>query len=493
MIQVRTLWRASFIVSVIWTAKSALPLSTAFGQLADPIPGSILQSSIQIGLTQVANAISSPVWASSPSDGSGRIFVVDQTGKIVIVQNNAVIPDPFLDMSTDGAGPIQIVNLMPDFDERGLLGLAFHPDFSTTGTNGFGKLYTYSSEAVGRTADFPLPVPSPIDHQSVVREWQIDAANPNRVDPTSVREILRVDEPQFNHNAGALVFGPDGFLYIALGDGGMADDQGPGHVPGGNGQDTSTILGKIARVDINGDAFPAEADRNYAIPPTNPFVGQEGLDEIFASGFRNPFRMSFDRGTGQLIVADVGQNDIEEVDVVTVGGNFGWPLKEGSFRFDQNGDSNGFVTDDTSGLPPDLIDPVLQYDHDEGVAVIGGFVYRGSVVPELVGKYIFGELAGPDENGRLFVGDLEAGAFEQLTTLSGLVLKGFGEDEAGELYVLASPMEGPFFGDGVVLQIVPEPSGAVPLMSGGAVLVVWCFRRTPPMLRMRPMRAIAPV
>jgi glucose/arabinose dehydrogenase len=448
-------------------------LNATFAQLEDPIPGAIPASSISIGLAQVAGGLSSPVWATSPDDGTGRLLVVDQAGKVVIVQNKAALPDPFLDVSTAGGGPVQIVELMPSFDERGLLGLAFHPEFNTTGAPGFGKLYTYTSEAVGRTADFPLPAPGAINHQSVVREWTVDSANANRVDPSTVRELFRVDEPQFNHNAGALVFGPDGYLYVAFGDGGMADDQGGGHVAGGNGQDINTILGKIVRIDVNNDGFPADPNRNYAVPADNPFVGQDGLDEMFALGFRNPFRMSFDEGTGRLITGDVGQNDIEEVDIVTAGGNFGWPLKEGTFRFNQNGDDDGFVTSDTSGLPPGLIDPVLQYDHDEGVAVIGGFVYRGTMIPGLVGKYVFGELTGPNGNGRLFVGDLEAGTFEQLTELSGLVLKGFGEDAGGEIYVLASPMEAPFSGDGVVLQIVPEPNGFAWLLFSAGTVACW--------------------
>jgi hypothetical protein len=178
------------------------------------------------------------------------------------------------------------------------------------------------------------------------------------------------------------------------------------------------------------------------------------------------------------LVGDVGQNDLEEVDVVTAGGNYGWPIKEGTFLFDMNGPDPGFVTADSPGAPPNLADPIFQYDHDEGVAVIGGFVYRGTALPSLAGKYIFGELAGPTGFGRLFAGDLGTGTFEELFTtageapLDGLVLKAFGQDANGELYVLAADMEGPF-GQGVVFRLVPEPSAALLVAIAAATLLCW--------------------
>jgi glucose/arabinose dehydrogenase len=449
-----------------------LAVTSALGQLADPIPGAIPQSSIPLALRQVSDGLQSPNWATDAGDGSGRLFIVDQIGHVRIQHGGMLLSDPFLDVSPgNAAGNPNIVALNAAVDERGLLGLAFHPEFDTAGDPGVGKLYTYTSEPVGRAADFPLPVAGAVDHQSVIREWTVDGANPNQVDPGSMREIVRIDQPQANHNAGALAFGPDGMLYIALGDGGAADDQGSGHLPEGNGQSLDAILGKIVRIDVDGDDFPADVNRNYAVPADNPFVGEAGLDEIYAYGFRNPFRMSFDQDTGRLITGNVGQNDIEEVDIVTAGGNFGWRLKEGSFRFDPNGDNDGFVTDDLTGLPSDLTDPVIEYDHDEGVAVIGGFVYRGSILPELEGMYIFGELQGPSGAGRLFAGDLDSGEFTELMpggqAFSGFVIKGFGQDENGELYVLASDGLGPF-GQGIVLQIVPEPASIV-LLATAAV------------------------
>jgi glucose/arabinose dehydrogenase len=474
-----TMHRSGRIVSAAFALLLALLGSeTARGQLADPIPGPIPPSPLSIRLAPISDGFSSPLWATDAGDGSGRLFVVDQPGQVRIIQNGALLPTPLLDVSPgnpDGLPPI--FNLNAGFDERGLLGLAFHPEFSDPAASGAGKFYTYTSEPAGRAADYPLPAAGAINHQSVIREWTVAAANPNVVDPASMRELLRVDQPQGNHNAGAMSFGPDGFLYIAFGDGGAADDQGDGHVPGGNGQDLGSVLGSILRIDVDGDDFPANADRNYAIPADNPFVGQAGAaEETFAYGFRNPFRFSFDRTTGDLVAADVGQNDIEEVDIVTSGGNFGWPLKEGTFLFDMNGTDEGFVSADSPGAPANLVDPVLQYDHDEGVAAIGGFVYRGSAVPELAGKYIFGELSGPSGFGRLFVGDLAAGTFEELFSdaggplLDGLVLKGFGQDENGELYVLAGDAEGPF-GQGFVYQVVPEPSSLALFVAGlGAAL-----------------------
>jgi glucose/arabinose dehydrogenase len=278
-----------------------------------------------------------------------------------------------------------------DFDERGLLGLAFHPDYATN-----GKLYTFTSEPVTGPADFTVADLPPLDaedlrHQSVVAEWQVSIADPDVVDPGSRRELLRIDNPQFNHNAGMLNFGPGGNLFIAIGDGGAANDDAPGHGLQGNGQNPANVLGTILRIDVDGNN---SANGEYGIPVAAPFstltTDPTGTipDEIFAYGFRNPYRFNFDSETGALIVGDVGQDNIEEVDIVTAGGNFGWRFKEGSFAFDF---TDGSVSNDLTGIPPGLNDPVLEYDHDEGISVIGGFVYRGSAIPELVGNYVFGD------------------------------------------------------------------------------------------------------
>jgi glucose/arabinose dehydrogenase len=341
------------------------------------------------------------------------------------------------------------------FDERGLLGLAFHPDYASN-----GLLYTYTSEPVNGPADFStMPPETTADHQSVVAEWTVpdptDAAAV--VDPSTRRELMRIDEPQFNHNAGALNFGPDGFLYISLGDGGNEDDQGVGHSPQGNAQDPSNVLGKILRIDPTGSD---SANGSYGIPEDNPFVDDPSfVHEIWAYGFRNPFRFSFDSATGSLLAADVGQNDIEEVDVVTPGGNFGWRVKEGSFLFDPNGDQPGFVTEHSPGEPAGLIDPIAEYDHDEGIAVVGGFVYRGDAIPGLRGRYIFGDFARSfTEFGRLFFLSA-ADRIREFRLVGqdalGLKLDGFGQDAAGEVYVMGNTTGTPFGDTGVVLRIVP--------------------------------------
>jgi glucose/arabinose dehydrogenase len=224
------------------------------------------------------------------------------------------------------------------------------------------------------------------------------------------------------------------------------------------------VHGSILRIDpldpavTAGNSNPASANGKYRVPFDNPFVGTSGADEIFAHGFRNPWRFSFDHVRGRLIVADVGQNNVEEIDVVTRGGNYGWNLKEGTFRFDSVG---GTVSNYLTGLPSGLIDPVAQYDHDEGISVTGGYVYYGSAVPELFGKYVFGDFSGSfaPAAGRLLYADLETGLIRQLVIGLddrdlGLYVKGFGQDEAGELYVLADSSYGPFTTGGVVLKIV---------------------------------------
>ena len=230
--------------------------------------------------------------------------------------------------------------------------MAFHPGFDDPTSPGFRTLYTYNSEATSRPADFStIPTGSNPNHQSVISEWKVSATNPNQVDVSSRREVMRIDQPQANHNGGALAFSPvDGQLYISLGDGGGANDakgrpNDIGHTrPQGNGQDTTNVLGDILRINpLATGAGNLSANGQYRIPTDNPYVGADpGVDEIFASGLRNPFRMSFDALTGDLIVGDVGQNALEEVNIVTKGGNYGWNLKEGSFLFDVNANGQGF-------------------------------------------------------------------------------------------------------------------------------------------------------
>ncbi|MGI9519240.1 MAG: PQQ-dependent sugar dehydrogenase, partial [Pirellulaceae bacterium] len=328
------------------------------------------------------------------------------------------------------------------------------------------------------------------DHQAVIREWTVDPLADVIVgDPAVIsRVLMRIDEPQFNHDGGMVAFGPDRMLYISLGDGGGGHDAGMGHGPDGNGQDPTNVLGTILRIDPLGKN---SANGQYGVPANNPFVFGPEVDEIFAWGLRNPFRFSFDTDpatgkishgtTGQLFVADVGQRNIEEVDIVLPGDNLGWRLKEGSFFFDH-------VTGNVSNtpfpgipIPPTFnpVDPVFEYDHDEGRTVIGGFVYRGKEIPELVGKYVFGDFTAGGfftPAGRLFVGNLATGLIEELrigfdSSPLGLYIKGFGQDANGELYLLGGTNLGPFRdatgqGFGVVMRLRSASPGGRPNWRG---------------------------
>ena len=439
-------------------ASCALVLSTAGSPVAaqpldDPIPGPIREGGVQVRLEPVATGLTAPNWGISPGDAD-RLFVVDQDGIVWAVDLSSGAKSVFLDVSSR---LVPLGAFGPNtFDERGLLGLAFDPDYASN-----GLLYTYTSEPVSGSADFStMPTGTLANHQSSIAEWRVpNPRNPSSVvDPSTRRELIRIDKPQFNHNGGALNFGPDGFLYISLGDGGAADDQGVGHSPQGNGQDPSNVLGSILRIDPTGTN---STNGKYGIPPDNPFVGRAGfVPEIWAYGFRNPFRFSFDSDTGKLWAGDVGQNDIEEVDVVTRGGNFGWRIKEGSFLFDPNGAQPGFVTARSPGKPQGLIDPIAEYDHDEGIAVVGGFVYRGDAIPQLKGRYVFGDFSRSfSEFGRLFFLD-PANRIREFRLVGqdalGLKLDGFGQDADGELYVLGNTTGTPFGETGVVLRIAPR-------------------------------------
>jgi glucose/arabinose dehydrogenase len=434
-----------------------------------PIAERIQKGSVSVELEEVVTGLAAPIDLTSAPDETGKLYVVDQAGKVFIIFNGELMPVAFLDV-TDRMIPLGVRGTGDenDYDERGLLGFAFHPGFADMESAGYRKVYTYTSEPNLLPADFTTdPALENINHQSVIAEWMVDSNNPDIVDPNSYREILRIDQPQFNHNGGMLAFGPDEYLYIALGDGGASNDTGDGHGEFGNGQNINTIHGSIARIDpleplLTPDSNdPVSASGNYRIPLDNPFVGVNGVDEIFAYGFRNPFRFSFDPETGDLIAADVGQNNVEEIDIVYSGGNYGWNLKEGSFGFDPD---TGDVLDNLVDIGVELIDPVAEYDHDDGISIIGGYVYRGQAIPELSGKYIFGDfsLGFGSPTGRLFYADLEAGLIQELTIGKddrplNLYVKGFGRDAAGQIYVLAGSNLGPFGSGGVVLKIVGLP------------------------------------
>lgn len=432
--------------------------------ITDPIAERVPKGDITIELQTIADGMASPLGMAVPDDGSGRMFVNDQDGRVWIVTAAGRSPTPLLDLRG------RLV-LLGAYDERGLLGLAVHPNFAAN-----PLIYTYTSESNSGAADFQNGLGAGNNHQSVITEWRISAGNSNLVDLGSRREVLRIDQPQGNHNGGSMHFGPDGLLYITLGDGGAANDAGNGHVAGGNAQDINRIWGKLIRLDVDGTT---SANGQYAIPASNPFVGVDGLDEVYAYGLRNAFAFSFDRVTGQLYLADVGQNRVEEINLITKGGNYGWNLREGAFWFDGAG---SIVTAPVRPPPSGLIDPIAMYDHDDGLAVIGGYVYRGAAIPALAGRYVFGDWGTfTSPSGRLFYLDATNGVKELRIGHDDrslrLWLKGFGEGADGELYVFASRWLGPSGNTGRMLKIVPVPdpisvSGIAPT-NGANVALAW--------------------
>src|SRR5215213_6894783 len=337
------------------------------------------------GLELVADGLDQPVQVVDPGDGSGRLFVVEQPGRIRIVRDGQVVPESLLD----------ITDLVGCCGERGLLSVALHPDYANNGY--FFVDYT------DRNGD------------TFVARYQVSTTDPNSLDVTSAQAILAVDQPAANHNGGLLLFGSkDGYLYIGLGDGGGGNGQ--------NGQDLSTLLGKILRIDVD----QMTDDFRYAIPPDNPYVDRQGArPEIWALGLRNPWRFSFDRVTGDLWIGDVGSATYEEVNyqpAASPGGeNYGWDLMEGTACRAAEG-CDAFVA------------PVSVFDRDEGCVVTGGYAYQGSAMPDLHGVYLFADYC----SGRVW--GLVRDASNAWTRLgpveTGLRISSFGEDATGELYVV---------------------------------------------------------
>jgi glucose/arabinose dehydrogenase len=441
------------ILALALVALSALPLVTAQDESEE-------EEEYVVGVQLVAEGFSAPVFLTTPNDGSGRLFVVDQAGTIRIIgADGTLLPEPFLDLTS------RIVPLKTDYDERGVLGLAFHPDYANN-----GRFFVYYSIPLREGA------PEGWDHTNVVGEFTVSADNPDVADPASEKLVLQIDQPQFNHNSGHIAFGPDGFLYIPIGDGGGANDTDMGHTPDiGNGQDVTNLHGSILRIDVNGN--PGE----YTIPSDNPFAdGSNGAPEIYAYGLRNPYHISFDRGgSGELFVADAGQDEYEEVDIVTLGGNYGWNIKEATHCFnaaDPETELDSCAATGANGEP--LVDPIIEYSHDDiGVVVVGGYVYRGTALPDLEGYYIFGDYSVDfSPSGTLLWGEApeeasdEGGMWEwgKMTVagtpnggVAGYVLA-LGEDQDGELYLLTSQGSAPTGDTGQVWKLVPAEEGAVP-------------------------------
>jgi glucose/arabinose dehydrogenase len=328
--------------------------------------------------------LENPLGLENAGDGSSRLFIVEQVGIILVWKDGALLDQPFLDIR-DRVGS--------NGSEQGLLGLAFHPRYTEN-----GYFFVNYTDKNGDTH---------------IARFSVSVQDPDRADPASEKQLIFQPQPYANHNGGSVVFGPDGYLYLGLGDGGAGGD------PQGYGQSTQILLGKILRIDVdNGDP--------YAIPPDNPFVGGGGLPEIYAYGLRNPWRFSFDPLTGDLYIADVGQNKWEEVNFLPAGSqpgaNFGWDFREGLHRFEG------------VNLGEDFIDPVAEYDHSQGCSVTGGFVYRGVNLPEWQGVYLYGDFCSGRVWGLLRNPD---GSWQSaLLFETGFQISSFGIDQSGELYLV---------------------------------------------------------
>jgi glucose/arabinose dehydrogenase len=390
---------AAIVVGLLLTASSTMP---AFSSVSLPFltpPGGastkddLAVATPSIALAPVVAGLSNPVFVTESPDSSGRLFIVEKTGTIRIYANGALLPTPFFDIHTS----------VSTGEEQGLLGLAFHPSFATN-----HRFYVNYTNAAGA---------------SVVSEYKASTTNPNVRDPASGRVILALKQPYANHNGGNLAFGKDGYLYIGFGDGGSAGD------PGNRAQNLDVLLGKMLRIDVNGTTSTTQ----YRIPASNPFVGKTGRDEIWEYGLRNPWRFSFDKVTGDLWIGDVGQNSWEEVDHGTNKSNgpgralnWGWRVMEGLHCYNPSSGCS------TTGKAL----PLTEYSHATNgrCAITGGYVYRGAAIPGLVGRYVFGDYC----SGEIMAIDVTSTRPAPISVLlsSGHPISSFGQDKAGELYVV---------------------------------------------------------
>jgi hypothetical protein len=350
-----------------------------------------------VGLQEVVSGLSFPLYLTFPPGDFTRLFVVEKTGGIRVVKNGVHLPDPFLDLSAQ----------VSSGSEQGLLGLAFDPEYPTN-----GRFVVHYTDLAGNT---------------VLSRFNA-ATDPDRADPASEQVILTVTQPGPNHNGGQVTFGPDGFLYLGLGDGGLSGDPG---------QDLSDLLGSILRIDVR-------AGDPYSVPPDNPFVGQPNArPEVWSYGLRNPWRFGFDRANGDLYIADVGQGRFEEIDVSPAaegggkGTNYGWSIMEGAHCFQAGCDQTGLTL------------PVLEYDHSQGCSVTGGYVYRGSAIPAVQGHYFYSDLCQRWVRSFRYAGGAPTEETSWPTLATGGAIVSFGEDAAGEMYILGA--------EGRVSRIVPEP------------------------------------
>ena len=469
----RQKWRAIITIVIV----AMLVVSSAYVYLLFLNPGhdSVLPNQTHpdsnVTLSLIADGLVHPVRAISPPDGSGRLFIVDQIGKVrIVLPNGTMVERPFIDISS------KLVPLSASYDERGLLGLAFHPQFALN-----GKFYLWYSAPLDNRA------PSGWDHTNVLAEFKT-SADPNVADVASERFILRSNHPSPNHNGGDISFGPDGFLYVPIGDGGGGNDIGTGHSDIGNGQDLGNVLGKILRLDIAKNLSISVTDTvdspngsiAYGIPSDNPFVAGPGRDEIFAYGFRNPAFATFDRGGNHsYYVANAGQDLYEGVFLVEKGKNYGWPIKENGHCFDRSNSLNqgASCVREAGYFGEPLVDPIISLPHSSfastGLAVVGGYVYRGSAIPGFQGGYLFGLwradslvwITAPNSPNWTFstldytsirdqAGNQIPGTAVNTTGLPGYLM-GFGLGADNEIYVITSGNQGPSGSTGKVWKILP--------------------------------------
>jgi glucose/arabinose dehydrogenase len=347
-----------------------------------------------ITLTKVVSGLSSPVQMVNAGDGSNRLFVVEQSGKVRVIKNGVLLATPF----------INIADLLSTGGERGLLGIAFHPSYKTN-----GRFFLYFTRRN--------------DGAVAISEYHRSSSNPDVATRVGAKRIITIGHPYTNHNGGRMAFGRDGYLYIGTGDGGGAGD------PGNRAQSLNSLLGKMLRINVNGSV----GSRNYKIPASNPYVGRAGLNEIWGRGLRNPWGWSFDKVTGDMWIGDVGQDKYEEVDRSIVstkstsggkGVDYGWRIMEGRHCYNP---ATGCIT-------AHLKYPVVEYTHSEGCAITGGYSYRGTAVLALYGRYVFGDYC----SGKIWTISRTAlaPASKVLLTSTGFNISSFGQDEHGELYVL---------------------------------------------------------
>ncbi|HEU5430359.1 MAG TPA: PQQ-dependent sugar dehydrogenase, partial [Thermomicrobiales bacterium] len=384
-------WGRSAALAIVLSATGVLPTAAQ----STPTTPAFDPATFAFGLTPVVTGLDQPAYVADPNDGSGRLFIVERPGRILIVRGGKLLPQPFLDLSSIVTSQGQ---------EQGLLSVAFDPNFKTNGEFYVG--YTANTSRTGGGVG-----------DDTIARYKVSANDSNQADPASGEVLLAIDDPYPNHNGGLVMFGPDGYLYAGFGDGGSQGD------PNGNGQNTHVLLGKVLRLDVH----KRSGDLPYAIPPDNPFAnGQAGRPEIWAYGLRNPWRFSFDRATGDLYIGDVGQNTMEEIDFQPAGAkggqNYGWNIFEGT-------DCYAEANCATDGMTM----PVATYTHDQGCSVTGGYVYRGAAIPALHGVYLFGDYC----SGLIWgLGrDASGGWTLSAPVPTKLNISSFGQDASGELYV----------------------------------------------------------